>query len=68
MSETAVNGVEPIIFLDDVHVTFRTRTGSILHPNWFTPSRVRQSLPLRYSGQTLRRAELTKCSSFLQAL
>ena len=33
MSETAVNGVEPIIFLDDVHVTFRTRTGSILHPN-----------------------------------
>ena len=22
-----------IIFLDDVHVTFRTRTGSILHPN-----------------------------------
>ena len=32
MSETAVNGVEPIIFLDDVHVTFRTRTGSILHP------------------------------------
>ena len=33
MSETAVNGVEPIIFLDDVHVTFRTRTGSILHHN-----------------------------------
>ena len=33
MSATAVNGVEPIIFLDDVHVTFRTRTGSILHPN-----------------------------------
>ena len=33
MSETADNGVEPIIFLDDVHVTFRTRTGSILHPN-----------------------------------
>ncbi len=25
--------VEPIIFLDDVRVTFRTRTGSILHPN-----------------------------------
>lgn len=38
MSETAVNGVEPIIFLDDVHVTFRTRTGSILHLTWFTPS------------------------------
>ena len=37
MSETAVNGVEPIIFLDDVHVTFRTRTGT---PTWFTPSRV----------------------------
>ena len=33
MSDTAVNGVEPIIFLDDVHVTFRTRTGSLLHPN-----------------------------------
>ena len=24
---------EPIIFLDDISVTFRTRTGSILHPN-----------------------------------
>ena len=24
---------EPIIFLDDVHVTFKTRTGSLLHPN-----------------------------------
>ena len=24
---------EPIIFLDDVKVTFKTRTGSILHPN-----------------------------------
>ena len=23
----------PIIFLDDVHVIFKTRTGSILHPN-----------------------------------
>ena len=23
----------PIIFLDDVKVTFKTRTGSILHPN-----------------------------------
>ena len=23
----------PIIFLDDVHVVFKTRTGSILHPN-----------------------------------
>ena len=23
----------PIIFLDDIHVTFKTRTGSILHPN-----------------------------------
>ena len=23
----------PIIFLDDIHVVFRTRTGSILHPN-----------------------------------
>ncbi len=25
--------VEPIIFLDDVHVIFKTRTGSIFHPN-----------------------------------
>ncbi|MEG0096441.1 MAG: ABC transporter ATP-binding protein [Raoultibacter sp.] len=24
---------EPIIFLDDVHVIFKTRTGSLLHPN-----------------------------------
>ena len=23
----------PIIFLDDVHVVFKTRTGSLLHPN-----------------------------------
>ena len=23
----------PIIFLDDIKVTFRTRTGSLLHPN-----------------------------------
>lgn len=23
----------PIIFLDDIRVTFKTRTGSILHPN-----------------------------------
>ena len=23
----------PIIFLDDIHVTFKTRTGSLLHPN-----------------------------------
>ena len=29
----AVDGVTPIIFLDDVHVTFKTRTGSIFHPN-----------------------------------
>ena len=33
MSETAVNGVEPIIFLDDVPARFCT-------PTWFTPSRV----------------------------
>lgn len=26
-------GVDPIIFLDDIKVTFKTRTGSILHPN-----------------------------------
>lgn len=23
---------EPIIFLDDISVTFKTRTGSLLHP------------------------------------
>ena len=26
-------GPAPIIFLDDISVTFKTRTGSILHPN-----------------------------------
>ncbi|WP_251212068.1 ABC transporter ATP-binding protein [Adlercreutzia murintestinalis] len=26
-------GVEPIIFLDNIEVTFKTRTGSLLHPN-----------------------------------
>ncbi len=40
MSETAVNGVEPIIFLDDVHVTFRTVPARFSTPTWFTPSRV----------------------------
>lgn len=29
----AAEGVEPIIFLDDIKVTFKTRTGSLLHPN-----------------------------------
>ena len=29
----AVGEQTPIIFLDDVRVTFKTRTGSILHPN-----------------------------------
>ena len=51
MSETAVNGVEPIIFLDDVSVTFKTRTGSILHPN-----RVKavQNLSLKlFPGETI---------------
>ena len=34
MSETASNAEQtPIIFLDDIRVTFKTRTGSILHPN-----------------------------------
>ena len=32
MSEQT-KSVEPIIFLDDVHVTFTTRTGSIFHPS-----------------------------------
>lgn len=31
--DTPDDGREPIIFLDDVHVTFKTRTGSLLHPN-----------------------------------
>lgn len=30
---SAADGQTPIIFLDDIHVTFKTRTGSILHPN-----------------------------------
>ncbi|WP_051353851.1 ABC transporter ATP-binding protein [Atopobium fossor] len=33
IDDGTVDGVTPIIYLDDVHVTFRTRTGSILHPN-----------------------------------
>ncbi len=34
MSEAASNAEQtPIIFLDDIRVTFKTRTGSILHPN-----------------------------------
>lgn len=28
-----IEGVTPIIFLDDVSVTFKTRTGSLVHPN-----------------------------------
>ena len=35
-TSTAADGRDektPIIFLDDVHVIFKTRTGSILHPN-----------------------------------
>ena len=31
--DTPDDGREPIIFLDDVYVTFKTRTGSLLHPN-----------------------------------
>ena len=30
---TTAGEATPIIFLDDVHVTFKTRTGSIFHPN-----------------------------------
>lgn len=35
MTETKAAAGEqtPIIFLDDIHVVFKTRTGSILHPN-----------------------------------
>ncbi|MDO4182569.1 MAG: ATP-binding cassette domain-containing protein [Coriobacteriia bacterium] len=31
--DTPDDGREPIIFLDNVKVTFKTRTGSLLHPN-----------------------------------
>lgn len=31
--DTPESAGEPLIFLDDVHVTFKTRTGSLLHPN-----------------------------------
>ena len=33
MSEKNTAAQDPIIFLDDVRVTFTTRTGSLLHPN-----------------------------------
>lgn len=33
VAEKAADEQTPIIFLDDVKVTFKTRTGSILHPN-----------------------------------
>ena len=31
--DTPDDGREPIVFLDDIHVTFKTRTGSLIHPN-----------------------------------
>ena len=31
--DETIEGVTPIIFLDDISVTFKTRTGSIFHPN-----------------------------------
>jgi peptide/nickel transport system ATP-binding protein len=33
VDDGTIDGVQPIIFLDDVKVTFKTRTGSLLHPN-----------------------------------
>ena len=33
MADEKTNAQEPIIFLDNISVTFKTRTGSILHPN-----------------------------------
>jgi peptide/nickel transport system ATP-binding protein len=33
LNDGTIDGVTPIIFLDDVHVTFKTRTGSLIHPN-----------------------------------
>ena len=47
----AINGVMPIIFLDDIRVDFKTRTGSLLHPNIVHAV---QGLTLRLMpGQTL---------------
>ena len=36
VQDETIEGVTPIIFLDDVSVIFKTRTGSILHPNKVT--------------------------------
>lgn len=33
MSDVTLDKNEPIIFLDDISVTFKSRTGSLLHPN-----------------------------------
>jgi len=33
MADETKNEVTPIIFLDDISVTFKTRTGSLIHPN-----------------------------------
>jgi peptide/nickel transport system ATP-binding protein len=33
VNDGTIDGVQPIIFLDDIKVTFKTRTGPILHPN-----------------------------------
>ena len=51
MSQETNQEITPIIFLDDVSVTFKTRTGSILHPN-----RVKavQNLSLKlFPGETI---------------
>ena len=51
MSQETNRETTPIIFLDDVSVTFKTRTGSILHPN-----RVKavQNLSLKlFPGETI---------------
>ena len=51
MSQETNQETTPIIFLDDVSVTFKTRTGSILHPN-----RVKavQNLSLKlFPGETI---------------
>lgn len=48
---TAGDEPTPIIFLDDIHVTFKTRTGSILHP---TKVQAVKGLTLKLMpGQTL---------------
>lgn len=49
--EKKYEGVDPIIFLDDIKVTFKTRTGSLLHPN--TVQAVRGLTLKLWPGETI---------------